>query len=186
MEDRRMDSDSRQFCPNSIPTPPNPRLLRGIVFVVGDEVFEMVFQGFGVGFLDSLEDFDDDGGEAVGVEVDFLVVGDLAEVAGKNGVSGLTSGCVFGWSLLCWMMTQPVPSEVECESIVLTHLTSAKAAGKSAVMAPPKRSTCLKVAMLLVLWCSDDFSLVVCGVGCERWNRFFWGFLDQCRESRAC
>ena len=86
MEDRRMDSDSRQFCPNSIPTPPNPRLLRGIVFVVGDEVFEMVFQGFGVGFLDSLEDFDDDGGEAVGVEVDFLVVGDLADVANYASV----------------------------------------------------------------------------------------------------
>jgi hypothetical protein len=56
----------------------------------------------------------------------------------------------------------------------LTHLTSAKAAGKSAVMAPPKRSTCLKVAIFVrfvvfrrlcfgCLWCS------------ERWNRFFWG-----------
>jgi hypothetical protein len=73
----------RQFPPNSIPTPPHPRLLRsGVVFVfVRDEVFEVVLQGFGVGFFDSLEDFDDDGGEAVGVEVDFLVVGDLAEIA---------------------------------------------------------------------------------------------------------
>jgi hypothetical protein len=44
----------------------------------------MVLQSFGVGLLDSLEDFDDDGGEAVGVEVDFLVVGDLAEIAGKR------------------------------------------------------------------------------------------------------
>jgi hypothetical protein len=41
----------------------------------------VVLQGFGVGFLDSFEDFDDDGGEAVGVEVDFLVIGDLAEIA---------------------------------------------------------------------------------------------------------
>jgi hypothetical protein len=77
-----MFSNLRQFPPNSIPTPPNPRLLgSGIVFVGSDEVFEVVLQGFGVGFLDSFEDFDDDGGEAVGVEVDFLVVGDLAEIA---------------------------------------------------------------------------------------------------------
>jgi hypothetical protein len=41
----------------------------------------VVLDGFGVGLLDSLEDFHDDGREAVGVEVDFLVVGDLAEVA---------------------------------------------------------------------------------------------------------
>jgi hypothetical protein len=41
----------------------------------------VVFQSFRIGFLDSLQDFDDDGREAVGVEVDFLVVGDLAEVA---------------------------------------------------------------------------------------------------------
>lgn len=32
--------------------------------------------------------------------------------------------------------------------IEFTYLTSPKAAGKSAVMAPPKRSTCLKVDML--------------------------------------
>jgi len=44
----------------------------------------MVLQSFGVGFLDPLQNLDDDGREAVGVEVDFLVVGDLAEVARKK------------------------------------------------------------------------------------------------------
>jgi hypothetical protein len=71
----------RQFRSNGVSTPPNPRVFRSIIFVVCDEVLEVVFQSFRIGFLDSLQDFDDDGREAVGVEVDFLVVGDLAEVA---------------------------------------------------------------------------------------------------------
>jgi hypothetical protein len=53
--------------------------------------------------------------------------------------------------------------EIECERgrSCLTHLTSPKAAGKSAVMAPPKRSTCLKVAIPFALVMFDDFSFVV-------------------------
>jgi hypothetical protein len=51
------------------------------------------------------------------------------------------------------------------EGHCLTHLTSPKAAGRSAVMAPPKRSTCLKVVAILVflLWCRFGwfFALVV-------------------------
>ena len=41
--------------------------------------------------VDALEDVEDDGGEAVLVEVDFLVVGDLADVAGgrESGQRGV-------------------------------------------------------------------------------------------------
>jgi hypothetical protein len=59
--------------------------------------------------------------------------------------------------------------EVECEreGCCLTHLTSPKAAGKSAVMAPPKRSTCLKVAILLALMVSRYFCFFLCRGGVE-------------------
>ena len=59
----------------------------------------MVLQSFGVGFLDPLEDFHDDGREAVGVEVDFLVVGDLAEVA-RADTSVIRSFCWFSRAVI--------------------------------------------------------------------------------------
>jgi hypothetical protein len=44
----------------------------------------MILQGFVVaGLVDVFEDFDDDGRVAVGVEVDFLVIGNLANLAAK-------------------------------------------------------------------------------------------------------
>jgi hypothetical protein len=92
-----VDQDSRQFPPNRTPTPPNFRCLRSIVFVVRDEVFEMVLQRLGIGLLHALQDLDDDGREAVGVEVDFLVVGDLAEVAKRKEKKHVSS---FGSLLL--------------------------------------------------------------------------------------
>lgn len=46
----------------------------------------MVLQSFRIRLLDSFQNFHDDGREAVGVEVYFLVVGDLADVAGKLSV----------------------------------------------------------------------------------------------------
>jgi hypothetical protein len=77
----------RQLPPNRTPTPPNPRLLRGIVLIVRDEVLEVILQCLSIRLLDSLQNFHDDGREAVGVEVDFLVVGDLAEIANERHVS---------------------------------------------------------------------------------------------------
>jgi len=51
--------------------------------VVVDDVFEVVLQGLGVCFavFDTLEDVEDDACEAVAVEVDFLCVGDLSDLA---------------------------------------------------------------------------------------------------------
>lgn len=49
------------------------------------------------GFVDVLEDFDDDAGVAGAVEVDFLVVGDLADLALKCVSICLESWCFRGW-----------------------------------------------------------------------------------------
>jgi hypothetical protein len=63
----------------------------GGVVVVVDDVAEVEVEGRevggrgtsrGGGHGHALEDVEDDGGEAVGVEVDFLRVGDLANFAG--------------------------------------------------------------------------------------------------------
>ena len=62
------------------------------VGVVADEVFQVDCQGAavaleaGAGGVDALRDVEDDRGEAVFVDVNFLVVGDLADGAGA-GVS---------------------------------------------------------------------------------------------------
>lgn len=64
---------SRQFRKMRHPTRPDFRLAR--VFV--HNVVEMDIQGFVVGFVHALEDVEDDAREARGVEVDFLIVGDL-------------------------------------------------------------------------------------------------------------
>lgn len=54
-----------------------------------DDILEMKYQGFvvGMGLGDPFGDLDDDGTEAGSIEVDFLVVGDFADVAvvGKRG-----------------------------------------------------------------------------------------------------
>lgn len=47
-------------------------------------VLQRVFVRGGCGGVDALEDLDYDGGEARTVEVNFLVVGDLADIAGKG------------------------------------------------------------------------------------------------------
>jgi hypothetical protein len=99
---KMVDQDSRQFPPNRTPTPPNFRFLRSIVFVVRDEVFEMVLQRLGIGLLHALQDLDDDGREAVGVEVDFLVVGDLAEVAKRKEKKHVSSFGIFASVLIVW------------------------------------------------------------------------------------
>jgi hypothetical protein len=58
------------------------------VYVVADEVLQMDCQGAAVTFeagprgVDALRDVEDDRGEAVLVDVDFLSVGDLADLAG--------------------------------------------------------------------------------------------------------
>jgi hypothetical protein len=54
----------------------------GAVARAVDEVGEVVLEGFRVaGVVYAFEDLDDEGGVAVGVEVDFLVVGDFADLA---------------------------------------------------------------------------------------------------------
>jgi hypothetical protein len=61
------------------------------VGVVADQVLEVNCQGAAValearaGGVDALGDVEDDRGEAVLVDVDFLVVGDLADGAGVRG-----------------------------------------------------------------------------------------------------
>jgi hypothetical protein len=71
----------RQLATHSLTTPPHFRLLRSIIFIVLNNIPQMVLQRFVVGLLLPLQDLDDDRREAVAVEVDFLVVGDLADVA---------------------------------------------------------------------------------------------------------
>lgn len=60
----------------------------------GDYVVEMVLESFFVGgeLGYALGEVDGQGGEAVGFEVDFLVVGDLADCAGEGGRVS-QSGC---------------------------------------------------------------------------------------------
>lgn len=89
-----------------------------------DDVLEVDGQRCAVGgvgaarWADALGDVEDDAGEAVFVEVDFLVVGHLAD--GAVGVSSeFYVRCIGGGGL--------------------KHLTSAKEVGSSATRAPPKR-----------------------------------------------
>ena len=61
----------------------------------GDYVVEVVLESFFVGgeLGHALGEVDVEGGEAVGFEVDFLVVGDLPDCAGKRGkVSQVVGG----------------------------------------------------------------------------------------------
>jgi hypothetical protein len=76
----------------------------------------MVLQRLGIRVLDSLQDFHDDGREAVGVEVDFLVVWDLAEVAkGEDKLdyfirSFLLRVVIVGSSIVCVLLLLCWPS----------------------------------------------------------------------------
>lgn len=80
----------RQLRTHSLASPPHPRLLSSVVVIILDKVPKMVFKGLVIGFLHALHNLDDDGREAVAVEVDFLVVGDLADVARKRQVQSAT------------------------------------------------------------------------------------------------
>ena len=68
------------------------------VGVLADQVFQVGCQGAAVPFqasaggVDTLRDVEDDGGEAVFVEVDFLVVGDFADCAGGHQSQYLIPG----------------------------------------------------------------------------------------------
>jgi hypothetical protein len=93
-----------------------------VVGVRVDDVLEVDGQGGAVGGVgaaggaDALGDVEDDAGEAVFVEVDLLVVGDLADGAADRWLWLALGECGMG-----------------------THLTSAKEEGSSAIRAPPKR-----------------------------------------------
>lgn len=97
--------------------------------VVADQVFEVDCQGAAValqpvaGGVDALGDVEDDGGEAVFVDVDFLVIGDFADRAGGVGLVGS-------------------PGEGGGEAGV-SYLTSAKLSGRSHTSAPPKSGVLL-------------------------------------------
>jgi hypothetical protein len=96
-----------------------PKDLSTVTRVI-DQVVEMVRQSLGVaGLLHVFEDFDDDGGVAVRVEVDFLVVGDLAD--------------------LTFLVSDASGGGLGRER----YLVSAKLEGRSTVIAPPKRGVVL-------------------------------------------
>jgi hypothetical protein len=81
VEDNKM-FDSRQSRTSRFSPPPHFRLVRGdVVFFVVDEISQVVLESFVIGQIHSLQNLDNDGRETVAVEVDFLVVGDLADVA---------------------------------------------------------------------------------------------------------
>lgn len=107
------------------------------VGVVADEFFEVRSERAAVGLevgvgrgggggggglgADALGDVEDDAGEAVLVDVDFLVVGDLADFAGgKGGVNSCRARLGLG-----------------------LYLTSANFSGRSQRRAPPKRGVVL-------------------------------------------
>lgn len=52
----------------------------GLVRVLVHDVLEMVVQGFIIWLVDSLEDVENDACKTLGVEIDFLVVGNLADL----------------------------------------------------------------------------------------------------------
>jgi hypothetical protein len=95
-----------------------------------DQVVEMVRQSLGIaGLLHVFEDFDDDGGVAVRVEVDFLVVGDLAD--------------------LTFLVSDASGGGLGRER----YLVSAKLEGRSTVIAPPKRGVVLNDIFFLSSRC---------------------------------
>ena len=61
------------------------RAIRSARHDVGEVVLQRLFVVLGLRFIDALEDVEDDAREAIAVEVDFLVVGDLADVAVVGG-----------------------------------------------------------------------------------------------------
>lgn len=82
---------------------------------VCEMVLECILISGGSSFVDPLSDIEYDAGETLGVDVDFLIIWDLANIACKSQrACGVTSGTV--------------------------HLTSAKFLGRPTVMAPPNNS----------------------------------------------
>ena len=73
----------RQLPTHSLTPPPHLRLLRSIILIILHKIPQMVLQRLIIRRLLSLQNLDDDRREAVAVEVHFLVVGDLADVAVK-------------------------------------------------------------------------------------------------------
>lgn len=81
----------------------------------------MEIQRFIICLIDSLEDVEDNAGEAICIEIDFLIVGyltDLTKMMSRRTLPALL--VAFG-----------------------TYLTSAKLDGSEAMMAPPKSSVVL-------------------------------------------
>ena len=74
----------RQLRTHRITRPPHLRLLSSIVFIILNKIPQMVLQRLIIRLLLPLQNLHDDRREAVAVEVHFLVVGDLADVAVKR------------------------------------------------------------------------------------------------------
>jgi len=101
------------------------------VVIAGDDVLEMGCQGCAIDCgtrawqPDSLGDVEDDGCEAIFIEIDFLVVRDLSDCAEfESQLQFLEDG-----------------EEV-------AHLTSAKLLGRSTIRAPPKSGVLVKDAIV--------------------------------------
>lgn len=105
------------------------------VGVVANQLFEMCGERFaidlgrGAAGADTLADFKNDAREAVLVDIDLLVVGDLTQLARElvNRQNGQT------------LHDPGIMSLVVGGGRLPTHLTSAKFSGRSATMAEPKR-----------------------------------------------
>jgi hypothetical protein len=82
----------------------------------------MVLQRFFVvGLLDIFEDLGDDGRIAIGIQINFLVVGNLADLTVTSLVTSANK-------------------DVAGHAGMFTNLVSAKLEGRSTVIAPPKNS----------------------------------------------
>jgi hypothetical protein len=129
----------------------------------------MVLQGFGVGFLDPLENFHDDGREAVGVEVDFLVVGDLAEVA-RADTSVIRSFCWFSraviWfavPLLCWPGGTASNEKIGCEGVrgfLFDSPDIAEGSREVGSDGAAEKVDLFEGGHFVCVGCSDDFAFV--------------------------
>lgn len=82
-------SNLRQLPTHRLTPPPHLRLLRSIIFIILNKIPQMVLQRLIIRLLLPLQDLHYDRSEALAVEVHFLVVGDLADVAREeNDQSG--------------------------------------------------------------------------------------------------
>jgi hypothetical protein len=118
------------------------------VRVLADKIFQVDRQGAAValewvvaGGVHALGDVEDDGGEAIFVKVDFLVVGDFTNHA--EGIVSQVRRRLKGES-------EEGARQVSSSRNRRAYLTSAKLSGRSHISAPPKRGVSLKRAIVVL------------------------------------